>query len=161
FAGRISGNFPGLAFFSLLFQGDIIAGFIGGHFRCISTEDSYMAKYKNPEDYCGEFLTVDLRVQVSGDPFARTLSEIIDEMDLSAFDANYHNDEAGAAAIPPALLLKVVLYCYSKGILSSRKMAAALRELIIVKALAFDKIRQSRYTAGACVTNVLATNHFY
>jgi transposase len=97
-----------------------------------------MAKYKNPEDYWGEFFTVDLRAQVAGDPFARTLSEIIDEMDLSAFDANYHNDEAGAAAIPPALLLKVVMYCYSKGILSSRKMEAALRELIIVKALAED-----------------------
>jgi transposase len=59
-------------------------------------------------------------------------------MDLSIFDKNYHNDEAGAAAIPPAILLSIVIFCYSRGIVSSRKMERACKEIIIVKALAND-----------------------
>lgn len=33
---------------------------------------------------------------------------LIDEVDLSAFDALYRNDEDGAPALPPAVLLKAV-----------------------------------------------------
>jgi transposase len=96
-----------------------------------------MAKYKESAGYCETFfLSIDLRAQLESDPFARALNEMINGMDLSVFDTNYHNDEAGAAAIPPAILLKIVMYCYSKGILSSRKMEEACKKLIVVKALA-------------------------
>ena len=57
---------------------------------------------------------------------------------MSIFEQNYHNDELGAAAYPPKILLKVVLFCYSQGIISSRKMERACKENIITKALAED-----------------------
>jgi transposase len=59
-------------------------------------------------------------------------------MDLSLFERNYHNDEMGAAAYPPKALLKVIMYCYSIGIISSRPIERAGKTNIIVKALSGD-----------------------
>jgi transposase len=57
---------------------------------------------------------------------------------MSLFEKNYHNDEKGAAAYSPRVLLKIIFYCYSKGIISSRKMEKACGENIVLKALAED-----------------------
>ncbi len=46
-------------------------------------------------------------------------------MDLSVFDARYRNDETGAAAIHPKILLKVILLAYAKDMLSSRQIERA------------------------------------
>jgi transposase len=70
--------------------------------------------------------------------FEWTLDYLIDRMDLSLFEQNYNNDEMGAAAYPPKGLLKIIIYCYSLGIVSSRPMENACRTNIIVKALAED-----------------------
>jgi transposase len=59
-------------------------------------------------------------------------------MDISFFEQNYNNDDAGAAAYSPRVLLKIILYCYSRGILTSRRMEEACRSNIITKALAED-----------------------
>jgi transposase len=59
-------------------------------------------------------------------------------MDMSAFEQNYKNDNKGAAAYSPRVLLKAILYCYSMGIISSRAIEKACRENIITKALAED-----------------------
>ena len=59
-------------------------------------------------------------------------------MDLSIFDRNYNNDYTGAAAIEPRILLKIILYCYSMGIISSRKISKICKYNMIVKALAED-----------------------
>jgi transposase len=42
--------------------------------------------------------------------------------------ARYKNDKKGAPACDPALLLKVILYSYSKGITSSRGIETLCRE---------------------------------
>jgi transposase len=55
---------------------------------------------------------------------------------MSLFEEKYKNDAKGAAAYPPKVLLKIVLFCYSRGIITSRKIEAACRENIVVKALA-------------------------
>jgi transposase len=57
---------------------------------------------------------------------------------LSVFDSKYKNDDIGAPAYDPAILLKIVLYGYSKGIVSSRKIAQCCRENIIFMALSAD-----------------------
>ena len=44
------------------------------------------------------------------------------------FAARYQNDRRGEPAYDPALLLKVILYSYSKGITSSRGIEALCRE---------------------------------
>jgi hypothetical protein len=37
------------------------------------------------------------------------------KFDLSGFDARFSNDATGAAAYPPAMLLKVILFANSQG----------------------------------------------
>ena len=56
-------------------------------------------------------------------------------MDVSVFDGRYRNDETGAPAFEPAVLLKIVLYAYARGILSSREMERACKENVVFMAL--------------------------
>jgi len=83
-------------------------------------------------------MQVNLQEQLLLGSFEWTINYLINELDLSSFHKNYHNDERGAAAYPPKVLLKIILYCYSKGILSSRRIERACKENIMVKALAED-----------------------
>ena len=97
-----------------------------------------MARFKYTDNSQGQFIQVNLREQLLLGSFEWTINYLIDEIDISLFESNYHNDARGAAAYPPRTLLKVILYCYSKGILSSRRIETACKENIIVKALAED-----------------------
>ena len=56
-------------------------------------------------------------------------------MDLSVFDAKYKNDEMGRLAYDPKILLKVVLFAYSRGITGSRRIEQACRENVTFMAL--------------------------
>ncbi len=58
-----------------------------------------------------------------------------DRMDISVFEDRYNNDETGRWAYDPKVLLKVVLFAYSRGLISSRKMEQACRENITFMAL--------------------------
>ena len=97
-----------------------------------------MARFKNDDNPQGLFLTASLSEQLLAGTFEWTLNYLIDRTDLSLFEQNYHNDEKGAAAYSPKALLKAILYCYSKGILSSRPIEQAYKNNIIVKPLAAD-----------------------
>ena len=98
-----------------------------------------MAHYKETEKGQGLFLTVDLSEQIVPGTYEYTLTRLIDnKMDISIFDRNYNNDYTGAAAIEPRILLKIILYCYSVGVISSRKIAKMCKANMIVKALAED-----------------------
>jgi len=97
-----------------------------------------MARFKHTDNSQGMFLTVNLAEQLLPDTFEWTLDYLIDRMDLSLFEQNYHNDKMGACAYPPRVLLKIILYSYSKGILSSRRMEKLCKENINAKALAED-----------------------
>jgi transposase len=83
----------------------------------------------------GRFLAVSLGEQLVDGTFEHTLDYLIDTMDLSVFDARYANDRTGAPAVNPAALLKIIRYCYSIRVISSRKIAAMCQYHIIVKAL--------------------------
>jgi len=97
-----------------------------------------MARYKQTDNSQGLFLTVNLQEQLLPDTFEWTIDYLINKIDISLFEKKYNNDERGAKAYSPAILLKIILYCYSKGIITSRKMEKACKENIIVKALAED-----------------------
>jgi len=97
-----------------------------------------MARFKYTDNSQGLFLSVNLNEQLLPGTFEWALDYLIGRMDLSLFEQNYHNDEMGAAAYPPKVLLKIICYCYSTGILSSRRMEKAGKTNIIVKALAED-----------------------
>ncbi|GHV77845.1 hypothetical protein AGMMS49942_26660 [Spirochaetia bacterium] len=92
-----------------------------------------MARYKYVDKSQGLFLTVDLQKQLIPGTFEYTLNELIDKkLDLSIFDQRYKNDETGASAIEPRVLLKIIIYCYSLGIITSRKIARMCEVHMIV-----------------------------
>jgi transposase len=96
-----------------------------------------MANYKETDKGQGLFLTVNLEEQLLPGTFEWTMSQFIDtKVDFSGFDESYNNDETGAPAIHPRILLKIVLYGYSHGQYSSRKLYRMCRYHIIMKALA-------------------------
>jgi transposase len=98
-----------------------------------------MARYKDVHYDQDKFIPVSFHKQILPGTFEYTLSYLIDhELDLSVFEARYHNDETGAPAFDPAVLLKIVIYAYSRSLTSSRKIEQACRENIIFMALSAD-----------------------
>jgi transposase len=51
--------------------------------------------------------------------------DIVEHLDLSAYEDNYRADGQGGAAYPPSNLVALLLYCYSKGVRSSRHIEQA------------------------------------
>jgi transposase len=99
-----------------------------------------MARYKTI-DTSPRFLAVDLERQLIPGTFVHALNHLIEHsLDLSAFDTRYTNDRSGAAAYPPSVLLKIVLYAYSLGIVSSRGIERACREQVTFIALTGDRV---------------------
>lgn len=58
------------------------------------------------------------------------------EIDLTIFDQKFNNDDTGCPAYDPKILLKIILFGYSRGIIHSRALERACRENIIFIALA-------------------------
>jgi transposase len=95
-----------------------------------------MAKYKEYDYAQGKFIPIHFDRQILPGTFEYSLNYLIDnEIDLSAFNARYRNDETGAPAYDPAILLKIILYAYSRGIIHSRKIAQCCRENVVFMAL--------------------------
>lgn len=57
------------------------------------------------------------------------LSDAIDAMDLSAFEARYGDEGPGKQAFDPRMMLKVLVYAYATGTFSTRKIAAKLHKM--------------------------------
>lgn len=84
-----------------------------------------MARYK-PQERNGLLLPVVLSDQIVPGSFAFALDYLVDhELDLSELDTRFKNDETGASAYDPRVMLKIVLLAYSQGLISSRSIAAA------------------------------------
>ena len=97
-----------------------------------------MARYK-VIDTSPRFLAVDLERQLLPGTFEHAIHHLLErEIDLSALDARYRNDATGATAYPPATLLKLVLFAYSQGIVSSRAIERMCRDHVIFIALSGD-----------------------
>jgi transposase len=98
-----------------------------------------MARYKDYDYRQGKFIPISFDKQILPGTFEYTLNYLIDnELDLSVFDSRYSNDDTGAPAYDPAILLKIILYAYSRGITSSRKIEQCCRENVIFMALSCD-----------------------
>ena len=67
-----------------------------------------MARYRHV-DMNPRLLPVNLEAQLVPGTFAHAVHHLVDGLDLSAFDAQYRNDDNGAPAHAPAMLLKAVL----------------------------------------------------
>ena len=70
-----------------------------------------------------KLIPVFFKDQILPGTFECALNHIVDnELDLSIFLSRYKNDQVGASAFDPAILLKIILFAYSHGITSSRKI---------------------------------------
>lgn len=100
-----------------------------------------MPRYK-PYDYKqSKLVVIDYESQLQPGTFEHALHHLVDEkLDLSIFDASFHNDETGRPGYDPAILLKIVLFAYSKGVTSSREIEWNCRNNILFKALSCDTV---------------------
>lgn len=97
-----------------------------------------MARYKYI-DTQPKLIPVDLTAQLLPGTFEHALHHLLEyAIDLTPFDARYRNDLTGAPAYPPAMLLRIVLFAYSRGIVSSRAIARACEDHVTFIALSGD-----------------------
>ena len=95
-----------------------------------------MPKYKPTNQAQGHFLPVFFPQQLQKGTLEFAIDFIVDhELDLLCIDQRYKNDETGAPAYDPRVLLKVILLAYSRGITSSREIARCCEENVVFMAL--------------------------
>jgi len=112
-----------------------------------------MARFKHI-DTSPRFLAIDLERQLAPGTFEHALHHLLEhEIDLSHFDTRYRNDDSGAPAYPPTVLLKIVLFAYSRGLTSSRLIAKACIDQVTFIALSGDS--QPHFTTIAHFVSTL------
>ena len=95
-----------------------------------------MAKYKPCHYDQMVMIPISLQNQLQPGTLEYTIHELVENhIDLSVFEARYQNDDTGATAIHPKLLLKVILFAYSRGIITSRQIERTCSENILFMAL--------------------------
>jgi transposase len=77
-----------------------------------------------------------LRDWLPEDHLAYFVSDLIDQLDLSAITAVYEDDERGYPPYHPVMLTKVLVYAYCVGVFSSRKIQRRLVEDVAFRVLA-------------------------
>ena len=73
------------------------------------------------------------------DHLARFIAEVMNELDLSAIYAEYERDGRGLAAYHPLMLTRLLLYGYSIGVTSSRRIERATYDEVAFRYLAADQ----------------------
>ena len=113
-----------------------------------------MARFK-AVDMSPRFLAVVLEHQLVPGSFEHALHTLIDsEFDLSPLAAKFKNDATGAPAYDPAVMLKIVLLAYSRGMVRSRSIERACRENVLFMAISGDT--QPAYTTIAAFVRGLS-----
>jgi len=85
-----------------------------------------VARWFHPVDRDqGCLLPADARSWLPAGHLAWQVIGVVGELDLSRFAAAYRADRQGQAPYDPAMMAGLLLYCYFKGIRSSRKIAGA------------------------------------
>ena len=98
-----------------------------------------MVRYKPYNLKQSKMIPLSYADQIVPGSFEYALNEIVEEhLDLSVFEARYGNDDTGRLAYDPKVLLKIVLYGYAKGMVSSRKLEEACRRNVVFMALSAD-----------------------
>ena len=98
-----------------------------------------MARYKDYDLNQSKFIPIVFSEQITPGTFEHTISFLVDEhLNMAVFDERYKNDEVGRPAYDPALLLKVILSAYARGLTSSRDIEALCNENVVFMALSAD-----------------------
>lgn len=85
-----------------------------------------------------------LREWLPEDHLAYFISDVVEELDLSAFYAPYDGDGRRKMPYHPSMMLKVLIYGYATGVFSSRKLARKLEEDVAFRVLAADNFPAHR-----------------
>jgi transposase len=85
-----------------------------------------MARYKSYDYSQDVLIPVSLKEQLMPGTLEFAIHTLVEtRMDMSIFDDRYRNDETGRWAYDPKILLKIVLFGYSRGLVHSRKIERA------------------------------------
>lgn len=95
-----------------------------------------------PYDYNqSSMVVINYQDQLQPGTFEHAIHFLIDhKLDVSIFYPKFQNDDTGRPAYDPAVLLKIILFAYSKGITSSREIEWCCQTNIIFKALSCDTV---------------------
>lgn len=86
-------------------------------------------------------VVINYQEQLQPGTFEHAIHFLIEnKLDLSIFHPRRKNDDGGRPAYDPAILLKIILFAYSKGITSSREIEWCCQTNIIFKALSCDTV---------------------
>jgi transposase len=98
-----------------------------------------MARYKQYDLNQTKMIPLSYADQIIEGSFEYALNEIVEEhLDMSVFEHRYHNDATGRLAYDPKVLLKVVVYGYYRGFVSSRRISEACCRNVMFMALSAD-----------------------
>ena len=101
-------------------------------------------------------LAPDVRDWLPEGHFAHHVSDLVDGLDLMAFDAPYEGDGRRNAPYEPRMMVKVLLYGYATGVFSSRGMARKLEEDVAFRVLGVGLLDEMEETFDAQPETVLA-----
>ena len=100
-----------------------------------------MPRFKPYNHDQNAMVVINYQDQLQPGTFEHAVHYLIEhKLDLSVFHPKYRNDATGWLAYDPAILLKITLFAYSKGITSSREMQWCCETNIIFKALSCDTV---------------------
>jgi transposase len=95
-----------------------------------------MAKFKDRNYAQDVLIAVSLEEQLKPGSLEFAIHTLVEtRMDTSIFEDRYHNDETGRWAYNPKVLVKIVLFGYSQGLISSRKLERACKKDVTFMAL--------------------------
>jgi transposase len=104
----------------------------------MSIKATLMARYK-PVFRGMKLIPLSLEDQIEPGTFEFSLNYLVDkELDFSALDTKFKNDETGASAYDPRTMFKIVLLAYSRGVISSRAIEAACSQNVMFMAISGD-----------------------
>jgi len=89
------------------------------------------------------------------------VSDLIDQLDLSAITATYEDEERGYPPYHPVMLTKVLVYAYCVGVFSSRKIQQRLTEDVAFRVLAAGNHPDFRTIADFRKTHLPALRGFF
>ena len=85
-----------------------------------------------------------IRGWVPAGDLAHFVSDTIDSLDLREFKKRYRDDGSGTTPYHPGMMLKILVYSYSVGIFSSRKIAQGLERDIALRMLCAENFPNFR-----------------
>jgi transposase len=102
-----------------------------------------------------------LREWLPEDHLAFFVSDLIDQLDLSAITTVYEDEERGYPPYHPVMLTKVLVYAYCVGVFSSRKIQRRLVEDVAFRVLAAGNAPDFRTIADFRKTHLTALRGFF